>query len=128
VWKRKNERGSANAYLNLVQPKSEASNRASPSNKLHPYIIPFNQLQRIIKRRRKHQLDILIFFQVCNFRMIDGVWKVLVIVLFATASPLILVALYQQTFRYLRRKRERELERIWRMTHDEAEEEGAVAQ
>jgi hypothetical protein len=76
----------------------------------------------------KHQLDILIFFQVCNFRMIDGVWKVLVIVLFATASPLILVALYQQTFRYLRRKRERELERIWRMTHDEAEEEGAVAQ
>jgi hypothetical protein len=59
--------------------------------------------------------------------MIDS-WKLLVIIFSALASPIILFFVYQQTFRYLRRKRARELERIWRMTHDELEEEGVFDQ
>jgi len=59
--------------------------------------------------------------------MIDS-WKLLVIIFSALASPIILFLIYQQAFRYLRRKRARELERIWRMTHDELEEEGVFDQ
>jgi hypothetical protein len=59
--------------------------------------------------------------------MIDS-WKLLVIIFSALASPIILFFIYQQAFRYLRRKRARELEQIWRMTHDELEEEGVFDQ
>jgi type III secretory pathway component EscU len=60
--------------------------------------------------------------------MIDSTGKFLAIILSAIASPLVLFAIFQQMFRYLRNKRKRELERIWRMTHDEVEEEAAVGE
>jgi hypothetical protein len=60
--------------------------------------------------------------------MIDSTGKILAIILSAIGGPLVLFAIFQQMFRYLRNKRKRELERIWRMTHDEVEEGGVVGE
>jgi len=125
--------------LHLIQPKSEANNRASSLShldKTHPLLLLISlsssyRLYFITKYKLKQEFDILVFseFSISYLAgMIDSAWKLLVIIFSALASPLVLFFIYQQTFRYMRRKRELELGRIWRMTHDELEEEGVVDQ